>query len=79
MLGVISVLASMMPEEVLLEKAQSALTEYSLGVTKEAPKAELMMLLVHWENKGKTPEQILKEADDSEKKAEFGKILDGQN
>jgi len=79
MLGVISLMASMMPEEVLIEKAQSALTEYSLGVTKEVPKAEIMMLLVHWENKGKSPEQILKETSDSEERIKFGKILDEQN
>lgn len=57
-----SIMISMMPEDMLLEKAMEALQVYKLtGGAK--PRAELMALMMKWDLEGKSPSEIVKEVE----------------
>lgn len=83
MLGMISVLASMLPEEQMIDEAIKELEKLKNGgapIDKETGKTQkpmpaLMMLVVKWRNEGKSTEEVMKESKEMEEESKISKAL----
>jgi hypothetical protein len=75
-----NIMISMMPEELIIEKALEELQTYKLqkdlGVSCKPPEAAVVALIMKWKTLGKTPQQII----DDVKQVESAKnIMDSFN
>lgn len=82
MLGIISMLAQMMPEEDMIDKAIEALNDYKLGIGRKndegklvQPVPELMMLIVRWKNEGKDMATIMAESEQLEQEHKIAQAM----
>lgn len=56
----LNLLANMYPEDLLIDNVIEALKEYKILRNSEPPKAPFTMLMIKWENKGLSNDEIIK-------------------